>query len=348
MQKLLRMILITAAIWAGPANAAFTNLSILGDSLSDTGNLAGALYQATLGLVSIPGPPYAGGRFSNGPIWVDYFKAMRPGVAITNYAVGGAFTGNINGRDNAGDDELAAIPIFGGSLAAAATGLNSQLAAVPVVSGNDTAFLLWIGANDINTATDLGFTKPQDVVPIALGNVINTLGTLLFGRGATQIYVVNLPDLGRTPRGLTSGIANDLSQATMAFNSILMEIANNVGPQITLIDAASPFNYIQNHPELLGFTDISTPCVDGIFDSSACSNPSEHLFWDTVHPTTKAHMFVAGALASALDGTPLGTGTFAAASVVPLPPAWVLLGSCLFAARLRRYTPTWSRPSFNR
>ena len=47
--------------------SAYSSLVVFGDSLSDTGNV----YAATGGV--IPGAPYASGRFSNGPIWLDTF-----------------------------------------------------------------------------------------------------------------------------------------------------------------------------------------------------------------------------------------------------------------------------------
>src|SRR3954470_23184547 len=49
----------------------FKSIDVLGDSLSDTGRL----YSVT----GYPPPPYYLGRFSNGPLWVEYF-APRVGM----------------------------------------------------------------------------------------------------------------------------------------------------------------------------------------------------------------------------------------------------------------------------
>src|SRR6478672_780719 len=74
--------------FAGP----YTGLIVFGDSLSDTGNDA----IATRG--AIPGPPYAQGRFSNGPNYVDELAqnlglSSTPSLAGgTNSAFGGART----------------------------------------------------------------------------------------------------------------------------------------------------------------------------------------------------------------------------------------------------------------
>ncbi|WP_228021607.1 hypothetical protein [Vasconcelosia minhoensis] len=50
--------------------AAFSQLYGFGDSLVDTGNLF-ELTQAVLPLGVPQSPPYANGRFSNGPLWIE-------------------------------------------------------------------------------------------------------------------------------------------------------------------------------------------------------------------------------------------------------------------------------------
>nr|MCU0626933.1 SGNH/GDSL hydrolase family protein [Gemmatimonadaceae bacterium] len=81
------------------AQQPFTSLTFFGDSYSDTGNLS----RLTFGI--FPLPPYAPGRFSNGPIWVDRFAQLagRPQDARPqffdrgrsgNYAFAGAQTTN--------------------------------------------------------------------------------------------------------------------------------------------------------------------------------------------------------------------------------------------------------------
>ena len=304
-----------------PAQAAFSSLGILGDSLSDTGRLAQATSGATFGLFSVPRDPYFPGHFSNGPVWVEYYAATHPGINIGNAAMGGAFSGVINGRDNAGDDELGAVPFLGGSLANAASGLNTQLPLVPNVTGTNTAFVLWIGANDINSALSIGFANPQDVVPTSLGNIDNAISTLL-SLGASDIYVGNLPDLGRTPSGISSGRATDLTAATLDFNNGLVNLVAGAGAQVHLVDLFTPFNALLANAGALGYTDTTTPCVDGLLDSSACANPDAHLFWDTIHPTTGVHAMIAGVFADSFEITPIPVP---ASGLLLLPAsAWLL------------------------
>src|SRR5690242_18427537 len=81
------------AVAASPAGAAPTSIYAFGDSLSDTGNVNAS----TFGI--LPLSPYASGRFSNGPIWIDRV-ASALGTQATpsltggnNFAYGGATTG---------------------------------------------------------------------------------------------------------------------------------------------------------------------------------------------------------------------------------------------------------------
>jgi phospholipase/lecithinase/hemolysin len=64
--------------------SAYSNLSVYGDSLSDLGNIY------TAGSQTIPrSPPYYMGRFSNGPLAVEY-HAKTLNTPLTSFAWGGA------------------------------------------------------------------------------------------------------------------------------------------------------------------------------------------------------------------------------------------------------------------
>jgi len=60
---------------------------VFGDSLSDTGN--------AFSRTGSPPPPYFNGRFSNGPVWVEYLadRLGLPRNPSTNFAFGGGYHG---------------------------------------------------------------------------------------------------------------------------------------------------------------------------------------------------------------------------------------------------------------
>ncbi len=78
-----------------PASA-YTTLFAFGDSISDAGNFA------IMSPELAPLPPYYGGRFSNGPTWVEDLStrlglgALKPALSGgADYAIGGARTTNL-------------------------------------------------------------------------------------------------------------------------------------------------------------------------------------------------------------------------------------------------------------
>lgn len=74
------LFVLSITAFAGP----FDGVVVYGDSLSDNGNLYGA--------IGVPPPPYYMGRFSNGPVAAEYL-ANNLNVPLTDWAWGGATTG---------------------------------------------------------------------------------------------------------------------------------------------------------------------------------------------------------------------------------------------------------------
>ena len=89
--------LIASATWA--TGGCFPGMESIGDSLTDVGNA----YLGSAGAYP-PSPPYWQGRFSNGPVWVEYFATVTPKIDLpppdpcleggSNYAFGGSNTGS--------------------------------------------------------------------------------------------------------------------------------------------------------------------------------------------------------------------------------------------------------------
>jgi outer membrane lipase/esterase len=299
------------------AAASPSSLYVFGDSLSDNGNL----YTATGGAVPTPNYPGNGGA-TNGPVWVDYFAAAHPGIAVSDRAIVGAYSGIYNTTglgpsDNSLDSTLNAVPVVGSLLATAAYGLGTELLLAPNVSSSNAAAVLWIGANDILSAHDNGFTTTADVVPTALSNVTTSLGYMRNVLGFTDIYVANLPDIGRTPRASVSGQQTEYSDAVNAFNQGIANIVSSGGPGLHLVDIYTAFNFVLANPASFGITNTTQGCISGPSDANLCADlGAQRVYWDDVHPTTLVHGIIAGAFQSAI-------------LPVPVPAAFPLLGSAL-------------------
>ena len=269
MKKLL-MVTIAAAIALqtilGFSSAAltqnFAQIYVFGDSLSDVGNVFKTTKEH-----NPPSPPYFRGRYSNGPVWVEYLAAKLKLTSNrdTNFAFGGATTGD--SRD---------IPL----------GLLTQIKSFTATNSpaNPNAlYIIWAGANDyLRGATDP--TTPINNLAMAV--------KLLSAVGAKNIILVNLPDLGKLPGTRTSQRSQFLNDLTQEHNSKLaasvkglrQEISSNIN--ITYLDVNSRFNQVINDPEKFGFTNVTNACLNSV---SICNDDNKYLFWDEIHPTTAAH-----------------------------------------------------------
>jgi outer membrane lipase/esterase len=324
---------IVAALLAlapGVASAApITSLYVVGDSLSDQGNgflLTGAF----------PPPPYDQ-RASNGPVAVEYL-ANALGVPLapseaggTNYAVLGAATGAVGIPSSPPLTTENVAAILYGQAALEGTSLLSQTAEIlaggPIVDPG-ALFFVWGGANDL-------FIDPSAAT---VGNAINNLAdviSMLYGGGARQFLVPNLPDLSSTPSGLGLSPVEraGLQALSIGFNAGLAGALNGLsvlpGIDIEQFDTFGLFNAILANPGAFGFSNASAPCITGDLLSGGvvCVDPGSYLFWDSVHPTTAAHQVLGNAFAAAV------------AEPVPEPASIALLSlgiGLAVAARRRR------------
>lgn len=278
--RLLRAVLVCSfTLWLAsstlPASAGqFTKLVVLGDSLSDTGNL----FEATGR--TIPPPPYDCGRFSNGPVWVEYLAAALD-VPFEDYAYGGAKTDRGN--------------LFDGLSGADFPGLADEVATVMTGTVDpDAVYVVWAGANDFREALRRG--KTPDIAGI-IGNLVNAVGALYLA-GARYVVVPNMPDLGLTPEGRESGAAEVLTLLSQIYNSNLEAALAAYTPAAVRIDIFRLMTSTVNDPDEYGFTNVTAPCLTS---AGECATPDAYLFWDHVHPTTAGHALLAEKFAKAIN-----------------------------------------------
>ena len=274
----------TAAFSASLSAQNFDQIYVFGDSLSDTGNV----FNATLNVTGegFPPAPYYQGRFSNGPVWVEYL-ATKLGATSTNFAFGGATTGSSNTSE---PNEILGLPALDQQI--------NRLTTANPSADPDALYIVWAGANDYLGA---GVTDPT--VPV---NNLSTAVNSLADYGAKNIMVVNLPDLGKLPATFNSPISSTLNDLTEAHNSGLAAKLDFLSqePDINIIplDVNSQFNRAIAHPGEFGFTNVTDSCLT---TSSVCANPDEYLFWDDIHPTTAGHKLVGDLAYSALNPEPV-------------------------------------------
>ena len=277
--------IILLASTAIAAASPFPAVIVYGDSLSDNGNL----YAASQSLIpggEPPSPPYYMGRFSNGPVAAEQLAGLL-GSPLLDFAFGGATTGVGNQLDGGSQTTLGGAHI---------PGMLTELALFPPPAAltPTSLFVVWGGGNDY----ELG-----ESVTVAIAD-IDAIVAQLQALGATHILVPGLPDLGLTPEfyGVPSATAY-----TLAFNAGLQA---TLPPGVTYFNTFGLLNSIVADPGAYGITNTTGSCLT---TTSLCTDPSQYVFWDDIHPTTTVDAIIAQQFEFAVVPEPstilmLGTG----------------------------------------
>lgn len=275
-----------------PAPNSYASWYFFGDSLTDNGNL--------FALTGSPPAPYYQGRVSNGPTWAEY---LRPGLvaaattssnpAYLNFAFAGAtattaWTSPPNITMQIGMMQARGITPNAGSMVVLLAGANDILNTVAVPANQNGQAM-----------TNIGVGASTAVV-----GAVQTLSSL----GARNFLVVSLPDISRTPRFTTGSGAPAASlaqQASYAYNNdIRGRLANAplpVGTRVTLFNLGALVNNLLLNSSRFGFS-VTNQEYLGVLQSGA--NPGDvnnYIFWDGIHPTTKAHKIFADAMVEVMN-----------------------------------------------
>jgi phospholipase/lecithinase/hemolysin len=303
------LVLVSAAtrLCAGP----FTQIVVFGDSLTDTGNVFNLTANTFPAL-----PPYYNGRFSNGPVWVEYLAA---GLGLpaptpsrlggTNFAYGGAET-SLSGVSTRNTPNIG-------------TQVTAYFDNHPAPDSN-RLFVIWGGADDF-----LHFpTRPLPDPSLPVSNLVTEITQLAQQAGARNFLVPNLPLLGETPyvkqqlAPTFPGIEATMNSLTVQFDSKLAVAESNLetslGVNIYRLDTAGLFQQLLTNPGDFGVTNVSDQAKSGAtgIPGVVVPNPNQYLFWDGIHPTETVHL--------------LG-GNAAIATIVPEPASLSMLSLGLVA-----------------
>ncbi len=245
---------VGATVLSDVSGLGFDSIVAFGDSLMDNGNL----YAMTGGAMP-PSPPYWEGRFSNGPVWVEYLAdSMGLSGQLYDFAVGGSTTANV---------------------------LNDQI--IPYTTSNPgsvtTLYVLGAANNDflwLNPADPTGWIAP------AVGNISDSISAL-YADGAKHLLFANVPNYGLVP-----GVAPELRDAATAMAQAFNGEVENI---LTQFEAATDMTFYRmdlfgmstdviRNPEQYGFINSTDPYLP-----DAIGNANDYFFFDDVHPTTAVH-----------------------------------------------------------
>lgn len=256
--------------WPATTGRSFSALYVFGDSLSDTGRNPA------------PAGNYYEGRYSNGPLWVEYLSAEL-GIAYNpsnNFAVSGSTS----------------------------TNLLAQIAGLTPSTNLQTGlFTLESGGNDFiaNTVTGLvNNTSWAILLTNIVNNMTNAVGAL-YTNGARNILVGDLANLAQTPAFMaadTEAYSNLVISKVTLFDEMLYAAMTNEMPKYSglrlyLTDDYAALSNVLSAPAVYGFTVITQGALEdlNLTNKSFTGPGANYVFWDTLHPTTNLHALTAAA-----------------------------------------------------
>lgn len=297
--KILLLVSLLVPIGTFAADKRIRNVFVFGDSLSDTGNLA-SLPQ----YVFLNRPPFNHG-YTNGQFAVEVLaKYLRlkvnPSLHLigypkgTNYAIAGATAGGT------GNPQI---------------NLTSQVDTFLSYHANsahkDALYIIFIGGNDVIDALE---NPGEPVITNAVQAIDDNIRALIFS-GAKAILVVNVPDLGLTPkiRLLGVNVATLASTLTNEFNSDLLTHLNNVEKDLHVdivdFDLYQLSHIVSDHSIGMGYTNSTEACFDStklvyINGCHSAANFEDYFYFDDFHPTDATHERIGRALYSVVPELP--------------------------------------------
>ncbi len=288
-----------------PAGGVNLQVVSFGDSLSDVGTYAP--------IASVVG----GGRFTTNPgqVWTQNVAQYYGGTLSAAYTID--LTHKLSAQGGLGYAEggsTVATPADQSDFLTDVIGniempVNQQVTSYLSAHGSfnsNQLVLIWAGANDVLRAGALPAAAPT--VNMAASNLAQVIGEIV-QNGATHVVVVNLPNIGLSPVGITSsdGGAN-LTQLSQLFNGSLNAALQAEGLQgkFIQVDAFTWFNQTIANFQANGFTVSNTgvacdPAKTPHATALLCSPPTyvsanadqTYMFADDLHPTTHLHTLFA-------------------------------------------------------
>ncbi|KAI8079700.1 GDSL lipase/esterase [Gilbertella persicaria] len=246
----------------------FEQLVVYGDSVTDNGNV----YRAT-NKTYPASPPYYQGRFSDGPVWLEYVSQYLS-IPVQDNGYGGATT---NADDMTAIRNNFTVPGFIQQVETIHVNTAETLYMVEI-GGNDLIGLLYPGAFFDDHYPNYDIHRISD-------NLIQGIQLLINKYQAQDIVLMNIPSLDVFP-GIEQKLKKQAAQLVIDYNQLVKDKIQSIkGARIQIFDFYSWVQQqMQKAKQYNMITD--TACYD---DVTSCNTPGNYFFWDTFHFETKVH-----------------------------------------------------------
>ncbi len=226
------------------------------------------------------------GRWTNGLTAVEVL-AKNLDVDLTNYAVGGAKSGD--GNYYSWLDSFQNTGVSG-----QVEQFSADLAGQP--ADPDALYFIFASANDFFEFSDFGLPGTiEDLANQTVDNIKQKISNIA-ALGAEEFFIVNSSDLGILPGTIEFEQAEDAALFTEEVNSLLPQelvtLEEELGVDIVLYDHEAISDEIRANPEEYGLTNIDDPYQPVFPVETPSGNPAEYYFWDEYHPTAQVHQII--------------------------------------------------------
>ena len=284
-------------------NEPISQVYAFGDSYSDNGLSreisTDAVNAGVPDSVILPADPELGlydpeGRWTNGLTSVEVLS-QNLDVDLTNYAVGGATSGDGNFFSWLDSFQNTGLP-----------GQVEQFSADLVEQPADpnALYFIYVSANDF--FEDSAFDLPTTESEVATQTVANIKQQIekLSALGAEKFFVANSSDLGILPSIVEAGAVENADLFTNEFNELLPQelsaLESELSVDLVLYDHKEISDEIRENPLDYGLNNLNDPYQPLLFTDTDL-NPDEYYFWDDNHPTRRVHEIIGEDMANYVD-----------------------------------------------
>ena len=195
------------------------------------------------------------------------------------------------------------------------------------------AYFIFTGGNDYVNMFIFNDKQDQQATNSYVENVVDSIGAAikrLVKANAQHVIIMGLPSLGEIPKFVNTVDRELLNQVTTQHNELLAQRVKEwqiLYPDTDFLYVPTD-QFLQKAiaaPQQFGFTNIQSPCLDVAFSTynptqnlllgenyvlsyvagvqrqglaphasvEVCDTPEQYLFWDELHPSTRAHHYLA-------------------------------------------------------
>ena len=296
MVALLALLPLATGMAIADTEHGYSRIFIFGASFMDSGNhfaLTGETAHPPFELINFASYGIGGHRPTDGRTWVEvlaqemelteWAKPAYRDPAFGNYAVSYGRARDVE------PDPLE--PSLGDQVQAWVD--NGYCTGDPMHPMNDTLFIVDSGYRDL---LDVAFGAPADeVFPAVMMSLAENIGKL-YGCGARNLLMPNLPDMGTAPITPEGGEAGG-RKLTEGYNNALELYV--IGPysgamNLSFVNFFEFADTMMAMPETFGFTNVTDSCITPYVTNGAfCKYRDEYFWWDFLHPTKKTHALLA-------------------------------------------------------